>query len=54
MLILVCWVSKMVITVYGVSKGEAFCDWIYKSRDEPRSLGAKIPNPVRSIPPGIP
>ena len=23
------WVSKMVIPVYGVSEGEALCDWIY-------------------------
>ena len=25
----VSWVSKMVIPVYGVSEGEALCDWIY-------------------------
>ena len=24
-----CWVSKMVIPVYGVSEGKALCDWIY-------------------------
>ena len=36
-----CWVSKMVIPVYGVSEGEALSDWIYKSHIEPRSLGAK-------------
>ena len=24
-----CWVSKMVIPVYGVSEWEALCDWIY-------------------------
>ena len=23
-----CWVSKMVIPVYGMSEGEALCDWI--------------------------
>ena len=35
----------MVIPVYRVSDGGALCDWIYQSRDEPRSLGAisKIP-----------
>ena len=27
--ILICWVSKMVIPGYGVSEGEALCDWIY-------------------------
>ena len=24
-----CWVSKMVIPVYGVSEREAPCNWIY-------------------------
>ena len=28
-LVLDCWVSKMVIPVYGVSEGEALRDWIY-------------------------
>ena len=37
----------MVITVYGVSESEALCD-------DPRSLGAKIQNPVRQIPPDVP
>ena len=37
----------MVIPVYGVSEGEALCDWIYESRDEPRRLGVKIQNPDR-------
>ena len=42
-----CWVRKMVIPVYGASEGEALCD-------EPRSLGTKIQNPVRQIPPDVP
>ena len=33
--------------MYGVSEGEARCNWIYLPRDEPRSLGAKIKNLVR-------
>ena len=35
----------MVSLVDRVSGGETLCDWIYQSRDEPRSLGAisKIP-----------
>ena len=49
-----CWVSKMVISVYGLSGGEVLCDWIYESRDEPRNLGAKIQNPVWQIPPDVP
>ena len=43
----------MVIPVYEVSEGEALCDWIYYSRDEPRSLDAKIQNSVRRIPPVV-
>ena len=35
----------MVIHVYGVSQGEALCDWIYYLRDEP-----SIPNLQTSIP----
>ena len=27
--IVYCWVSEMVILVYGASEGEALCDWIY-------------------------
>ena len=42
-----CWVRKMVIPVYRVSEGEVHSD-------EPRSLGAKIPNQVRQIPPDVP
>ena len=39
--ILFCSASKRVIHVYGVSEGDALCDWIYQSRDEPRSFDAK-------------
>ena len=51
---LCCWVSKMVILVFGGSKGKALCDWVFQSRDEPRSLGAKIQNTVRETPPDVP
>ena len=44
------WVSKMVIPVFGASEGEVLSYWIYKSCDEPRSLGAKIKK-FRQIPP---
>ena len=40
--------------MYGVSEGEALCDWIYESCDEPRSFGAKIQNLVWQIPPDVP
>ena len=41
-----CWVSKMVIPVYGVSEGEALCDWIYYVMSQIQNLVRQIPSDV--------